>query len=109
MYIDKYISWNFHILQLSKKLSRANGILSKLHHNAPIEVYYAIFYSHLMYGCKLWVLQLRKIFTKSKASIKNVYELLPSDFNSHTNLLFFEHKILKIRNVIKLQQLKISL
>ena len=51
MYIDKYLSRNFHIQQLSKKLSRANGILSKLRHNVPIEaclqVYYAIFYSHL--------------------------------------------------------------
>ena len=36
MYIDKYLSWNFHIQQLSKKLSRANGILSKLCHIAPI-------------------------------------------------------------------------
>ena len=58
MYIDKYISWNFHIQQLSKKLSRANGILSKICHNAPINtflhVYYAIFYSHLIYGCSLW-------------------------------------------------------
>ena len=47
MYIDKYLSWTCHIQQLSKKLSRANGILSKLRHNAPIgirlQVYYAIF------------------------------------------------------------------
>ena len=28
MYIDKYLSWNFHIRQLSKKLSRVNGVLS---------------------------------------------------------------------------------
>ena len=35
MYIDKYLSWNFHVLQLSKKLSRANGISSKLCYNAP--------------------------------------------------------------------------
>ena len=52
MYIDKYLSWNIHIQQLSKKLSRANGILSKLRHNAPsgicLQVYYAIFYSHLI-------------------------------------------------------------
>ena len=58
MYIDKYLSWNFHIQQLSNKLSRANGILSKLRHNAPIgtclQVYYAIFYSHLIYGCNIW-------------------------------------------------------
>ena len=58
MYIDKYLSWNSHILQLCKKLSRANGILSKLRHNASIEtcldVYYAIFYSHLIYNCNVW-------------------------------------------------------
>ena len=58
MYIDKYLNWNFQIQQLSKKLSRANGILSKLRHNATIEtcllVYYAIFYSHLIYGCNVW-------------------------------------------------------
>ena len=51
MYIDKYLSWNFHILQLSKKLSRANVILSKRLYNAPfhtcLQVYYAIFYSGL--------------------------------------------------------------
>ena len=41
IYIDKYLSWNIHIQQLSKKLSRANGILSKLHHNVPIGTYLA--------------------------------------------------------------------
>ena len=58
MYIDKYLSWNMHISQLSKKLSRANGILSKLRYNAPLDVclqvYYSIFYSYLIYGCNIW-------------------------------------------------------
>ena len=58
MFIDNYLSWNYHILKLSKKLSRANGILSKLRHYASIEiclqVYYAIFYSQLIYGCNIW-------------------------------------------------------
>ena len=38
MYIDKHLSWDVHIHHLSKKLSRANGIISKLRHNAPKEV-----------------------------------------------------------------------
>ena len=46
MYLDKYLLWNHHVFQLSHKLSRANGILSKLRHNAPfktvLQVYYAI-------------------------------------------------------------------
>ena len=64
MFIDKHLSWDFHISQLSRKLSRANGILAKLRHNAPIttclQVYYAIFYSHLMYGCAIWGLSSEK-------------------------------------------------
>ena len=51
-YLDKQPSWDEHIKQLSSKLSRANGILSKLRHNAPLttclQVYYALFYSYLM-------------------------------------------------------------
>ena len=65
MYIDKYLSWNFDIQQLSKKLSRANGILSKLRHNVPIEAclqVYAIFYSHLIYGCNVWGLTTEENF-----------------------------------------------
>ena len=30
MYIDKFLDWNVHLEELGKKLSRANGILSKL-------------------------------------------------------------------------------
>ena len=66
MYIDKYLSWNFYIQQLSRKLSRANGILSKFRHNVPIEaclqVYYAIVYSHLIYGCYVWGLTTEENF-----------------------------------------------
>ena len=58
MYLDSYLSWEYHIHELSKKLSRANGILSKLRYNAPfhvcLQVYYAIFYSFLIYGCNVW-------------------------------------------------------
>ena len=54
VYIDKNLYWNIH----TQKLSRANGILSKLRYFAPlttlISVYYSIFYSHLIYGCPVW-------------------------------------------------------
>ena len=50
MYLDKYLSWDEHIKQLSSKLSRANNILSKLRNNTPLktclQVYYALFHSH---------------------------------------------------------------
>ena len=58
MLIDKQLSWDLHIHELKKKLSTANGILSKLRYNASrdvcIQVYYALFYSNLIYGCNAW-------------------------------------------------------
>ena len=36
IYIDNYLSWNFHASQVSHKLSRANGILSKIRYYVPI-------------------------------------------------------------------------
>ena len=113
MYIDKYLLWNFHILQLSKKLSRANGILSKLRHNAPInvclQVYYAIFYSHLIYGCTLWGLTTDEDLHKIEVLQKKCLRIMTfSDFNSHTNPLFLDLKLLKVRDIIKSQQLRIA-
>ena len=52
--IDENLSWDQHVKDLSNKLSRANGIISKLRHYAPksavLSVYHAIFYSHMIYG-----------------------------------------------------------
>ena len=112
MYIDKYLSWNFHILQLNKKLSRANGILSKLCHYAPFEtclqVYYAIFYSHLTYGCNIWGLTSEENLMKVEVLQRKCIRIITfSDFRSPTNHLFIKHKILKVRDVIKLYQLKL--
>ena len=60
IFIDENLSWSTHINELSKKISRANGILAKLRYFATkkilILVYYAIFYSQLLYGCPVWSL-----------------------------------------------------
>ena len=112
MYIDKYLSWNNHIQQLIKKLSRANGILSKLRHNAPIgtclQVYYAIFYSHLIYGCNIWGLTTEANLKIIEVLQKNCLRIMTfSDFKSHTNHLVLQLKLLKVCDIIKQQQLKL--
>ena len=112
MYLDKHLSWDLHIQNLSKKLSRANGIISKLRHNAPrkvcLQVYYSIFYSHMMYGCNLWGLTSLKNLSKIEVlQRKCVRIIMFSDFDTPTNPLFIELKILKVSDLIKLQQLKL--
>ena len=102
-----YLSWDMHINQLS-----VNGILSKLRHNAPLDVclqiYYALFYSHLSYGCGIWGLT-----TKSNIDITNNLQkrcisiITFSDFQAHTNQLFIDLKLLKVEEIITTNQLKL--
>ena len=113
MYIDKYLNWNQHIHELSKKLSQANGILSKLRYNAAqevcIQVYYALFYSNLIYGCNAWGLTSEEnIKTIEVLQRKCIRILTFAKFNSHIpNETFIDLKLLKVREIIKFFQLKL--
>ena len=51
VFLDDRLSWKIHIDKLSKKLSRAYGMVYKLRHYIPLSslklVYYGLFHSHL--------------------------------------------------------------
>ena len=71
-------------------------------------VYYAIVYSTLCMGVIYGVLQREDNIHKIEIIQKKYVRIITfSDFNSHTNPLFIQLKILKLRDVIKLQQLKL--
>jgi len=76
LYLDDNLSWDYHITQLSRKLSRANGVLSKLRHYVPIstliQLYYSLFYSHMSYGILVWSLTAQKNLDKITVLQKNV-------------------------------------
>ena len=112
MYLDSYLSWEYHIHELSKKLSRANGIISKLRYNSSFEVclqvYYSLFYSHMIYGCNVWGLSTEDNIYKIEVLQKKCIRIMTfSDFNAHTHDIFKDLKIIKVKDVIKMQQLKI--
>ena len=58
VYIDQHLSWHTHLNELSTKLSRAVGMLSKIRHYVGRitlhMVYYGIFSSLLTYGSQIW-------------------------------------------------------
>jgi hypothetical protein len=113
MYIDKYLNWNQHIRELSKKLSQANGILSKLRHNASInvciQVYFALFYSKLIYGCNAWGLTNEENINKIQILQNKCIRIITfAPFNSHIpNQTFIDLKFLKVRDLIKFYQLRL--
>ena len=107
MFIDRYLNWNHHITNLSKQLSRANGILSKLRYNASLDfclqVYYAIFYSHLIYGCNLWGLTSEENISKLEILQNKCVRIMTfAPFNSSTNEIFIELGLVKVRDLISL-------
>ena len=56
--MDQHLSWDQHLKMLKQKLSRANGLLAKVHYclspNLLRTIYFSIFESHLRYGCQIW-------------------------------------------------------
>ena len=94
-------------------MRQANGILSKLRYNAPLEVcvqfYYALFYSKLIYGCNAWgVTSNENIRSIEVLQRKCIRILTFAPFDSHvTNQTFIDLKFLKVRDVIKFIQLKL--
>ena len=72
--IDSSLSWKHHIVSLSKKISRAIGIMYKLSPFLPLNVmknvYYSLIYSHIVYAIEVWgpafKTELNKIFVLQK-------------------------------------------
>ena len=56
--LDNKLDWEAHVTELSKKLSRAVGLLYKIKNLCPTSVllslYYSLFNPHLSYGLAVW-------------------------------------------------------
>ena len=56
--IDSTLSWKNHIINISKQISRAIGIMYKLRPFLPLKVirnvYYSVIYSYIIYAIEAW-------------------------------------------------------
>ena len=92
------------------KLSRANGILSKLCYFVPrdicIPVCYSLFYTHLIYGCLVWSYS-RKSNIDRLIKLQNrcIRVIDFSDFDSHTDPQYSELKLIKVNDIFSLSKL----
>ena len=112
LFIDDHLSWTTHTKYLSLKLSRSNGILSKLRHFVPKDilcsVYYSIFYSHLNYGCPVWTLTSTENFNLINVLQKKCLRIINfAPFNSHSSPLFASNNLLKFEHIILSNQLSL--
>jgi hypothetical protein len=106
VFIDEHLTWNKQVSELSLKLRRANGALSKLRHyvktSTLVNVYHALFNSHLRYACQAWgqcdTSITNRIFLLQKAAMRL---MLFAPSRSASSPLFAFFYILKIFDLVK--------
>ena len=112
---DSSLSWKHHIINLTKKISRAIGIMYKLRPFIPVNVmkniYYSLVYSHIIYAIEIW----RSAFKidQDKISILQKRVVMLMTFNDvipttpgplrQTEPIFVKLKFLKVEDIYRYQ------
>ena len=109
MKIDKNLSWEYHVNDLSIKLNRANALLFKMRKYVSLKIlrsiYFAIFDSYLSYCCLAWAQNcstIQRIVILQKKAVR-IINCQPR--NSHTNPLFKQTSILEFQDKIWLESI----
>ena len=104
---DSQLSWKAHASALESKLLMSKFLFQAskniLTQKLLCDVYYAHFYSHLIYGIETWGPMMSKknldrLFKIQKATVCIITN---SKYNAHTDPIFRNNKLLKLNDIIK--------
>lgn len=103
--MDRHLNWKAHIHELTKKISKGIGILSKLRHFVPTQilcqVYYSIVFPFLTYGVQIWGNTYKSntlpLVTLQKKAVRIITF---SDFHAHTSPIFKALNLLKFYDIV---------
>ena len=105
--IDERLSWKSHTEKISKKISKVVGVMTRLKNYIPYyilkTIYNSLILPHLLYGSILWggnSSYLHKLQKKAARTIVN------AKYNAHTEPIFKYLHILKLPDIIKMQEYK---
>ena len=104
---DEYLTFSSHISLMNAKLKRANNLIAISRHYLSkallLQIYYGQFYSHLTYGCQLWGQgKIDQTITLQKKAIRLITF---SHYLAHTSTLFKELKLLKLPDIISMNNI----
>ena len=96
VHIDENLNWKTQLNEVAKELRQANGIISKLRHFLPlktmVQVYHALFQSHINYKLQIWAQNLLKKTNSILAKISySIDDILPASNPVPTALLPTKH------------------
>ena len=112
--IDSTLTWHNHIDTISKKMSRAIGLLYKIRPLVNIKImktlYYSLIYPHLIYAIEVWgsagitVLNTLLILQKRIVRLLTYSDARQSDYSfPSSNPLFFKEQLLKVQDIFKMR------
>ena len=105
--INQHLNWKSHVDKISNKISRNIGILNKLKHvlplNTKIVIYNSLILSHINYGLLAWGYSCGRVIKLQKKAMR-IISL--SKYNAHTEPIFKQLRLLKVIDILKLQELK---
>ena len=105
--IDYRMTWKNHTINISNKCLRAIGILNRIKHVIPINIrlllYNTLILPHLNYCITAWGYQCNRIVKLQKKALRTVSVC---SYNAHTEPLFKNLRLLKIKDMLTLQTLK---
>ena len=105
--LNENLNWKNHIDKIAIKCSKASGIINKLKRMLPESIklllYNTLFLPHINYCILVWGYNCEMIIKLQKRTIRL---LNVSKYNSHTDPLFNKFKLLKVKDILKVQGLK---
>ena len=105
--LDTNLNWRKHTEKISNKCSKTIGVLNRLKYVLPLDIkvllYNTLILSHINYCIMIWAYQRNRISSIQK-KVMRIITL--NTYNSHTEPLFKNLKLLKIEDMLKLQELK---
>jgi hypothetical protein len=111
IYLDEFLTLDYHVSHLTKKLNRSLYCIRMAKNNLKYEglraLYFALIHSHLSYcpvilNC-LSLTNKGKLFKLQKKAIRTI---TGSTYNAHTAPLFVDHNILSFEKILKMGLLK---
>ena len=106
---DEHLTFKRHITLLNAKLKRANNLIAISRHYLAkkllIQVYYTQFYSHLTYGNQLWGQNENSIEQTINLQKKAIRLISFAKHQEHSSPLFKELNLLKLTDMIKLNNI----
>lgn len=106
--LDEHLSWKSHIHSVTRKVSKAIGIIYKssfcLNKPSLYTLYYSLVYPYLLYCVSVWgstyLTNLKRLTVLQKRVIRIISR---SAFDAHSDPIYKNLGILKFENIFKLQ------